>query len=82
LRELTFARTRDRLVEGDILVMMSDGISNDGVRWVEELLRSFNVEEETMQSLSNTIVDAARKMHIHDKGDDMTVITLRLERAE
>ena len=82
LRELTFARTRDRLVEGDVLVLMSDGISNDGVRWVEELLHSFNVEEETMQSLSNTIVDAAKKMHKNDKGDDMTVIAVKLERLE
>ncbi len=82
LRELTFAKTRDRLVEGDVLVMMSDGISNDGVRWVEELLRSFNLEKGTMQTLSNTIMDAAKKLHIADKGDDMTVITLKLEKAE
>ncbi len=82
LRELTFARTRDRLVEGDVLVMMSDGISNDGVRWVEELLRSYNVETETMQSLSNTIMEAARKLHATDKGDDMTVIALKLEKTE
>lgn len=82
LRELTFARTRDRLVEGDVLVMMSDGISNDGVRWVEELLRSFNLEKGNMQSLSNTIIEAAKKLHANDKGDDMTVITLQLEKAE
>ncbi len=82
LRELSFARTRDRLVEGDVLVLMSDGISNDGVRWVEEVLRSFNIHEESMQSLSGRIIEIAQKIHNNDKGDDMTVIALKLEKAQ
>ncbi len=80
LHELTFARTRDRLSDGDILLMMSDGISNDGLRWVEDLLRSFDCDEGNMQELSETIIKTALRMHQGDKGDDMTVIAVKIEK--
>jgi stage II sporulation protein E len=82
LRELTFTRTRDRLVDGDILLLMSDGISNDGTRWVEELLRTFDIRTGSVQTLSNIIVETAGKFHKEDKGDDMTVIAIKIEKAD
>ncbi len=80
LHELNFARTRDRLSDGDILLMMSDGISNDGLRWIEELLRSFDFDAGNMQDLSEMIVKTALRMNQDDKGDDMTVIAIKVEK--
>ena len=80
LRELTFARTRDRLTSGDVLVLMSDGISNDGLRWVEDLLRAFDPQNGNLQLLSHTIVETARKLQHDGRGDDMTVIAVKLEK--
>ncbi len=80
LHELTFSRTRDRLSDGDILLMMSDGISNDGLRWIEDLLRSFDCDAGNMQELSETIVKTALRMHQGEKGDDMTVIAVKIEK--
>lgn len=79
LRELTFARTRDRLVEGDLLLMMSDGISNDGTAWIEDLLRK---NEGEPQQLADTIISTACRLHKGEKGDDMTVIIIRLEKTD
>ncbi len=80
LRELTFARTVDRLVEGDVLVLMSDGVSNDGVEWVEDLLRDYDRDIGGMQGLAQLIADTARDRQTDEKGDDITVITLGVHR--
>ncbi len=80
LRELTFARTNDRLVDGDILVLMSDGVSNDGIEWVEDLLRDYDQDAGGMQGLAQLIADTARDRQTDDKGDDVTVITLGVRR--
>lgn len=82
LHELTFARTKDRLSDGDILLMMSDGISNDGLRWIEELLHAFDFSAGTMQDLSESIVKTALRMNQDDKGDDMTVIAVKIEKIQ
>ncbi|MBR2405666.1 MAG: SpoIIE family protein phosphatase [Clostridia bacterium] len=82
LRELTFARTADRLVDGDVLVLMSDGVSNDGVDWVEDLLRDYDRDTGGMQGLAQLIVDMARDRQTDEKGDDVTVITLGIHRLK
>ena len=80
LRELTFATTTDRLVDGDILVLMSDGISNDGVDWVEDLLKDYNVDNGGMQALAQLIADTAREHQ--SESDDVTVITIAVHRIK
>ncbi len=80
LRELTFARTKDRLVDGDILVLMSDGVSNDGVDWVEDLLRDYDCDTGGMQGLAQLIADTARDRQHDEHGDDVTVIALGVHR--
>ncbi len=81
LRELSFACTRDRLIEGDLLVMMSDGVSDNGVEWVEELLRDYDREAGGMQGLAQLIADTARDRQPPEQNDDITVITLGVYRA-
>ena len=80
LRELSFAGTHDRLTEGDILVLMSDGVSDDGVEWVEELLRDYDRDAGGIQGLAQLIADTARDRQPTEKGDDVTVIALGIHR--
>ncbi len=80
LHELDFSRACDRLSDGDVLLMMSDGVSNDGLRWVEDLLRTFDCDEGNVQELSETIIKTALRMHQNEKGDDMTVIAVKIEK--
>ncbi len=80
LRELTFAVTRDRLVDGDILVLMSDGVSNDGIDWVEDLLRDYDRDAGGMQGLAQLIAGTARDRQSDEKGDDVTVIAMGVHR--
>ncbi len=76
LRDITFADTHDRLTEGDVLVLMSDGVSDDGVEWVEDLLRDYDRNVGGMQGLAQLIADTARDRQPKEKSDDVTVIAL------
>ena len=82
LHELTFAQTNDRLVDGDVLLLMSDGVSNDGVEWVEELLRNYDIPTGGMQGLAQLIVNTAHDRQTDEKGDDVTVIALSVHRIK
>lgn len=73
LRELTFARTVDRLVHGDLLILMSDGVSNDGIQWVEELIKTYDLTNGGVKGLSESIARNAHKRQAGEK-DDVTVI--------
>lgn len=79
LRDITFARSKDRLVDGDILVVMSDGISNNGVSFVEELLKNFDTENGDVQKLAEDITKTAQRMCNDEKGDDMTAIVVKVD---
>ncbi len=81
LRELTFARTHDRLVEGDVLITMSDGVSNEGLSWVEEILKDSDLGNETdLSELAETIAHAARERQGNDE-DDITVLVAQLRKT-
>lgn len=80
LRELTFARTDDRLVDGDILVTMSDGVSNEGLSWVEDILKGFDPEDLDLTELAQTISQAARERQGAEE-DDITVLVAQLRKT-
>ena len=76
LPDVNFAHSRDILNAGDILVMLSDGALADGMAAVEERLAA-HPDDEDLQTLAQTIVDAAVAAEGHHP-DDITVIALRL----
>ncbi len=81
LRELTFARTHDRLVEGDILITMSDGVSNEGLSWVEDIIKTFDLgNDEGLSELAETIANAARERQGAEQ-DDITVLVAQLRKT-
>lgn len=82
LRELTFARTALRLVDGDVLLLMSDGVSDGGVDWVEDILRDYDCDAGGMQGLAGLIADTAHDRVGDEKSDDVTVIALGIYRTK
>lgn len=80
LPQVSFEHLHDRLVDGDILLLMSDGAFAGGVAAVETLLQEFPPQE-SMQSLAEQIVSAVVPMQ-GEHTDDITVMALRLHTAK
>ena len=79
LRETGFATHSDTLTDGDILLMMSDGVLDQGIAWVEEYLR--DDEGLTAQQLADSLLEqACRRAEEGGHADDMTVAVLCLHR--
>ncbi len=76
LPQVTAEHSHDRLVEGDVLLLVSDGALSDGVAAVELLLGQ---HEGTMQDLADRVADAARAAQVSRQGD-ITLVGLRLTR--
>ena len=65
LRELSVSRVTDRLVDGDVLLIMSDGVSNEGVEWIEDLLNVFEKDRHmSLDELAETIAAQARERQL------------------
>ncbi len=80
LPDIAFEHSADWLHDGDVLVLLSDGVLADGLAPVEEQLHDGHTD--SMQALADRIADAARAAAA-EHPDDITVIAarLRLERA-
>lgn len=77
LPQVEFTYTEDELMEGDIIVMVSDGAIATGEDWIEHIISSW--EEKSMQQLADHIIDeaVARRSDGHD--DDITVIAMQIK---
>lgn len=81
LRELNFAQSNDRLVEGDILITMSDGVSNEGVSWIEKIITEYDQGIETdLSELADAIATDARNRQGEEE-DDITVLVAQLRKT-
>ncbi len=78
LRDLSVSCETDTLTSGDILVLMSDGVTNEGVEWVTELIKEFG-DDHTVQleELAETIALQARERQ-GEEYDDTTVLVMQL----
>ncbi len=75
LRDIRFEHSHDRLVAGDILLLLSDGAIAAGVAPVEELLRDYP-EGEPLQALVDAVTATAAAQP--EYRDDVTALALRL----
>ena len=82
LRDIAFERSQDTLVDGDILLLASDGVVSAGVGWVEEALRDFDLEQGGVQELAESIASAARQKQKGQREDDITVIALQVGKTK
>jgi len=72
LREIGFDRSAITLKFEDIVVILSDGATTDGVDWICKELSAY--ENETAQSLADKIADAAARRSDKSHPDDITVM--------
>ncbi len=74
LRDTGFAEHKDALKDGDILLIMSDGMLFDGVAWIEEYLRDAQVGGKDLAAglLQAALGRQKDKEHV----DDMTVAAI------
>jgi stage II sporulation protein E len=82
LRDIEFERSKDTLVDGDIVLMFSDGVMTDGIAWVEEQLRDFDPRKENVNKLAEKVAAVARQKQQGEHEDDITVIALMVNKVE
>lgn len=80
LRDIAFERSVDTLADGDILLLLSDGITAEGVGWAEEMLRDYDPREKDLNRLAEDMVIEARRRQAGEREDDVTVLALMLGR--
>ncbi len=79
LRDIAFDKALIKLKKGDILLMMSDGVVNDGTDWICAELEGFT--DGTAQELSEHIAMCARRRRTDNREDDITVMAAIIEKA-
>lgn len=79
LSEVGFDRASVTLKENDVLVMMSDGVTNDGTDWICAEIEAY--KDGGAKQLSERIATAARRRRRDGHDDDITVFVAVLEKA-
>ena len=77
LRGIEFAKRTAVLSSGDLIVMISDGITELGGEWLQALLTGF--ENIAPQEIADTILKEALNIADGKKEDDMSIIAARLK---
>lgn len=78
LRNVDFAEDECRLGDGDIILMMSDGVNGAGDdEWIKETLLCWSTDN--MQELSTHIADLARSKNEKSFPDDITVAAIKIK---
>jgi len=80
LREVGFDRAEIKIKKDDIVVMMSDGVVNDGTEWICAEIEAF--EDGSAQQLADKIANSARRRRSDNHEDDITVMTAILRKLE
>ena len=72
-----------RLEQEDIIVMLSDGVSDSGfgVLTGERLRRMLRPEESTAEEMASVILKNALRHRHGGAGDDMTAVVIRLKKV-
>ena len=76
LREVRFARSEAKLRSGDIILLVSDGITAGDCGWINDELLSWSTNN--MEDLAGHIVQLAALRQDRQNGDDLTVIAVKL----
>lgn len=79
LREVKFDCAGVNLAKGDIVVMMSDGVSADGVEWISREIGQW--QGDSAQQLAERLADMALRRAEAGHEDDITVMVAILESA-
>lgn len=77
LPEVNFARSEKSLDRGDILVMVSDGVTAAGTEWLTDLVGDY--VEDDAQRLAEQIVERAVKDRADGREDDVSAVVLMVQ---
>lgn len=80
IRNTSFAYEERQLKRGDIVLLVSDGVTSQDCSWINDELLAWSKSD--MQSLSAHIASLARLRSEKATRDDITVVALRVDRAE
>lgn len=80
LRGIEFAKRTAVLSENDLIVLVSDGITDLGTDWLSAILTGF--EDTPVSEIADTILREALNCTRDKRQDDMSVIVARLLRTE
>ena len=78
LPQVEFAAYRRELSPGDVVLLVSDGVTACGQEWLEDLVLHWD-EEETPNLLAQRVTDEARKRRSDGHEDDITALPLVLK---
>ncbi len=78
LKEVSFDCAGIRLRHGDILLLVSDGVTFDGTEWIRQELEAWG--DGGAQDLAEHICDCARRRYANSRPDDITVMAAILEK--
>lgn len=78
LREVNYKKTVYKLREGDIVLIVSDGITAGDCGWINDELLSWSTNN--MEDLAGHIVELAALRQDRFTGDDLTVVAVKLIR--
>lgn len=76
--QVEFASYHRDLSPGDLVVMISDGVTASGQEWLEDLILHWD-EDENPNLLAQRIIDEARKRRSDGHEDDITALALLLK---
>ncbi len=79
LKEVSFDRAGIRLKSGDILLLVSDGVTFEGTEWIRQELEAW--QDGGAQDLAEHICDCARRRCVNTRPDDITVMAAIVEKT-
>lgn len=77
LRDTDYSHSVAKLEKGDIVLMVSDGVTAEDDGWIEDELLSWSTDN--MQELATHIADMARLKSLADVADDITAIAMKVK---
>ncbi len=80
LQDSLYEQIDERLADGDIVLMMSDGAAPDGDEWLIDWFEQETPPDE-MDVLAQLVVDRALCRQEHGHSDDITVLAIRMDKA-
>ncbi len=76
LNEVKFSKESMTLSQGDIVVMVSDGVITGDERWLEKMVSSWS--DKSMEELAFSIVEESKKRRNDGHDDDITALCVRV----
>lgn len=80
IRNVPLAYEEKELKKGDIILLLSDGVTNSDCGWINDELLAWSKSD--MQSLASHIASLAALRSESATRDDITVVALKIEKAE